>query len=621
MKLASFDIFDTVLVRKCGKPDGIFTIMAHKLYPNDSIKRNEFIKWRRNVGNIASRFIKEPNINDYYNFISPIDFVEYNKSQLVDIEKDIEYDNIAVNDEIKQIIEEKRKLNYTICFISDMYMDSLFLRKLLTKEDCIKTDEKIFVSCECKARKSSGTLYDVVRNYFAPSEWIHYGDNYCSDIKKAKEKHIDSILVKTDFTEIEKNFTNNDKLSFLNGLQRSARLCLGNDSFNTLAADFVAPAYIAYVDFILKEAKKLGIKRLYFLSRDAFILQKIAAELEYSDIEIKELFVSRKSLLMPYLIDPDPNKFLAVQDHNSLIGKKVVEVLASLETSISELKTIYNIDFDFEKIESKQQSLYLLDKLMGKNSSYLPMLKKRISDKRKLIVQYFEQQGLLDNIPKAMVDVGWLGTSRLMINSILESEGCPKVHFFYFGTRKDVLPNDCGSFISYFDSSGIITNLTAVIENYYSASPFPSTIGYTFTSNGVVPIYENNDSYKDTFITKSNLNVCIWIANNLKKISFIDDDLLKQWCEKSLKEMLKLKFDIDLQPLQYAAEFERFPLVRKLTAFEILKIVVMASKVTAFDKGSLKISIKNKSLFLITSVMSDVTRKVKETVYKLYSHI
>ena len=35
MKLASFDIFDTTLIRKCGKPENIFYLLAHKLYPND----------------------------------------------------------------------------------------------------------------------------------------------------------------------------------------------------------------------------------------------------------------------------------------------------------------------------------------------------------------------------------------------------------------------------------------------------------------------------------------------------------------------------------------------------------------------------------------------------------
>ena len=47
MKLASFDIFDTTLIRKCGKPGNIFYILAHNLYPNDKAKREDFLLWRK----------------------------------------------------------------------------------------------------------------------------------------------------------------------------------------------------------------------------------------------------------------------------------------------------------------------------------------------------------------------------------------------------------------------------------------------------------------------------------------------------------------------------------------------------------------------------------------------
>lgn len=32
MKLASFDIFDTTLVRKCGSPDNIFYLLSKRIY-------------------------------------------------------------------------------------------------------------------------------------------------------------------------------------------------------------------------------------------------------------------------------------------------------------------------------------------------------------------------------------------------------------------------------------------------------------------------------------------------------------------------------------------------------------------------------------------------------------
>ena len=48
MKLASFDIFDTTLIRKCGNPENIFYLLAHKLYPTDDAKGADFLQWRKN---------------------------------------------------------------------------------------------------------------------------------------------------------------------------------------------------------------------------------------------------------------------------------------------------------------------------------------------------------------------------------------------------------------------------------------------------------------------------------------------------------------------------------------------------------------------------------------------
>ena len=43
MKLASFDIFDTTLIRQCGQPEMIFYLLAQHLYPNDKAKRDDFL--------------------------------------------------------------------------------------------------------------------------------------------------------------------------------------------------------------------------------------------------------------------------------------------------------------------------------------------------------------------------------------------------------------------------------------------------------------------------------------------------------------------------------------------------------------------------------------------------
>ncbi|MEE1090208.1 MAG: hypothetical protein UH103_02155, partial [Paludibacteraceae bacterium] len=59
MKLASFDIFDTTLIRRCGKPENIFYLMAERLYPNDKVAQDRFVAWRKKQPMVVSSMRNE----------------------------------------------------------------------------------------------------------------------------------------------------------------------------------------------------------------------------------------------------------------------------------------------------------------------------------------------------------------------------------------------------------------------------------------------------------------------------------------------------------------------------------------------------------------------------------
>ena len=90
MKLASFDIFDTTLIRKCGKPENVFYILAHKLYPSDRAKREDFLLWRKKAESEARRQApgKDVTIDDIYRREKLKGFDEYSKKELIEAEKD-----------------------------------------------------------------------------------------------------------------------------------------------------------------------------------------------------------------------------------------------------------------------------------------------------------------------------------------------------------------------------------------------------------------------------------------------------------------------------------------------------------------------------------------------------
>ena len=88
MKLASFDIFDTTLIRKCGNPENIFYILAQKLYPNDKAKREDFIVWRKRAPRIVLKKLKktELTLHDIYTAEGVVSFNEYDVQTLINKE-------------------------------------------------------------------------------------------------------------------------------------------------------------------------------------------------------------------------------------------------------------------------------------------------------------------------------------------------------------------------------------------------------------------------------------------------------------------------------------------------------------------------------------------------------
>lgn len=621
MKLASFDIFDTTLIRKCGNPVNIFYILAHRLYPSDKAKRDDFLLWRKEAESEARRSNpgKDVTIEDIYTSDELQGFDEYTPAQLVEAEKNVESENLIVNPAIKKIIEQKREDGYTICFISDMYMPSDFLKKVLEKEGCINHDEQVYVSCEYNARKSNGELYKKLKEELKPAKWEHFGDHPISDVKMAKRYGIKATKVNTDFSVAEKNtIAPRDngmhyESSILAGLSRAARIRLGNDACTTIAADFVAPAYIPYVHFVIEKAREQGVKTIYFLSRDSYILQRIAERLPHDEIELRYLFVSRKALLLPYLHNATADKLLAVLDKRTIKGKSVKELTASLGTSIEELKESFGIEWDFDKIITKEQEQTFLNAIFGTNSKYLPILNERAKEKRELLNGYFKQEKVFNN-NTAMVDVGWLGTTRLMINSILKEEGYPETTFFYYGVRGDVMHCKYGKYYTYYSPQQLSTEGTTLIENYFSASPYPSTIGYKQNDNGIAPVFKDNRKYKENDIIRNNIAVAQWMCNEIITCPMPLKKHFWQWSKFVVKEMLKIDKDVDITPLQQAAEFDNTAFVRKLTIKEFFSIVCMGGRATAFDRGSLRLTC-GKKLFPIIDKTALITGKFRRKLY------
>ena len=204
------------------------------------------------------------------------------------------------------------------------------------------------------------------------------------------------------------------------------------------------------------------------------------------------------------------------------------------------------------------------------------------------MLRYFKQEGVTFDNKKAFVDVGWLGTSRLMINEILQRNGFKPVDFIYYGTRNDVYSTEYGKYYSYFPAGTLNTNMTSVIENYYSASPYPTTIGYKEVNGILEPVFPEGKSLKSTKIIEENIKVSTWIASEIERYNIKEDYVLSTWGFITLHSIAEMLDDIDVSPFTASDDFDNEIFAKKLTLTELVKFLLTGKRITHFDYASLK---------------------------------
>ena len=176
--LKTWDIFDTLITRRCMNPHFVFRIMEQ------SLKIGGFEKARLAAEKRVASRVSNYNLDDIYNEFASI--AKNVTPQILENWKKFECDT-----EIKQAIpitENILQVKAGDILISDMYLSETIIRKMLEKCGLIVPVEVIITS----NGKASGRIWKQIaeQNEFV----FHIGDNEISDIKNPRDAGFDSAL-------------------------------------------------------------------------------------------------------------------------------------------------------------------------------------------------------------------------------------------------------------------------------------------------------------------------------------------------------------------------------------------------------------------------------------------
>lgn len=315
--MISFDIFDTLITRKTYYPQGIFLLVGQQLI--DALKDikdytyNNFHTLRINAEKDARRYAEqdgreEITLDEIYDLLTiRMSLSKENIECIKKLEIQTEIDNaypIIKNIKLLKSLVDKGE---HIVLISDMYLREGIIREILLKQDPVFEHIPIYISCERKKTKRSGSLYfDVAQlENESFSNWIHYGDNRKSDYLMPRMLGIDGRYIPLeDLTPWESELgkklvlESNLTLQFCFGAARNIRREKELGWAGKIGSSVGGMILYPYVFWLLQKSVQLGIKRLYFIARDGYILKKVADLIiknQSLDIKISYIYGSRKA--------------------------------------------------------------------------------------------------------------------------------------------------------------------------------------------------------------------------------------------------------------------------------------------------------------------------------------
>ena len=493
----SFDVFDTCLIRLCGTPEKVFDIMSKRLFCDAQIHlQKAFLAERERIESEVLKNNPNANITQLYDEFDSSSF-GLSKNDLIELEMAVQEELLYPNGQILKQVQEARKAGVKIAFLSDMYLPSSLIKKTLEKYGFYKDGDILAISCEWNASKHEGSLFDKILDFTksTPKQWEHCGDNPWADYEMPRQKGFNAQLYKNgDFSSDEMEWLRESTYSASKlavehfcGICRAVRLNLPNGIEYTLAVDFVASIYVPYVYQVLQESHKRGFKRLYFIGRDGRIFLKIAEQFQsrFPDIELRYIKFSRKAIYPCSFYNADEKELEWFFRYSK--NQKLSNALSYLGIEWDEMSAIWQQSFS-EDMVLNNANIPKVIKVFAQNDSAL--LRQRSSQKRNVFLKYLRQEGVLDQVKKAFVDLGWIGTTRVCINKILKKEGQNPFYVFYFGVTSGYMVGGEKDDAFIFLRQGLVCSELAItlLEHYASMNEDGSVLSYEQNDELVFPI-------------------------------------------------------------------------------------------------------------------------------------
>lgn len=304
-----------------------------------------------------------------------------------------------------------------------------------------------------------------------------------------------------------------------------------------------APVIFMYVSRVIEEARDRGIKRLYFLARDGYSMERAAKAVCRSrgyDIDIRYLYCSRFSLRMAAYRFKDDSAYDRL--FYEAYRLSAYNLLSRADFDDEGRRAVYDdigYDDDNERQPMSRENFHILCEKIKKSAAFDEILTKRSDASYNSLIGYLKQEGLFDEKHIGIVDLGWTGSMQYTMKRILESADCfSKITGFYFGLLEKPPVCEGNEYFAWlFDAYSNASFKAAFSHNLMECictAPHGMTVGYELCDDKYVPVMKECEN--DISITQRQSDIIASFAEYGADHVCSEGD--KKLAAKLLKELM-----------------------------------------------------------------------------------
>lgn len=285
------------------------------------------------------------------------------------------------------------------------------------------------------------------------------------------------------------------------------------NEFDIITKKYISPTLIMYTKWIVSEAERLGIKRLYFLARDGYQMYRIAKRLS-SDIECSYFYCSRYALRMAaYRFFDDCAYERLFIPAFKLTARNMLE---RADFDENERAKVYD-EIGFNKSETAvmgRSEFAVFCEHIRNSVAFSDILKDKSDKAYALASGYIMQEGMQSCDKIGIVDLGWTGSLQYTLRRLLDSMGIKaRLYGFYMGMLDEPPKAGNSEYHTWLFGKGDYMTRAWFAHNLMEcicSAPHGMTKGYKKDGSRIVPILAENENGRN--IPERISNITLWYA-------------------------------------------------------------------------------------------------------------